>query len=703
MKLNIICFTLLLILYCLNATCQELTWEWASFATSKESNRVFSNVGCGYHNIIYAICEYDSTIYVGDTVLRHPEFQDGTPVNSAVILYNTSGEFISLIDLYTIPNGLIFNTSTGVDESENLNIFGSFQKKVFIQDTMINHSYTPYLDQPDIMVVQLNKNHEINWIRTVGGTLSDQVLSQAVLKNGDMYIHSDHVASSSPTCVIDFFQQDTIVATHGFNAISKLNHAGILEWRNEVAGHFYISRIFLGNDSLFYFWGVAHSNVTINNDTTIFSENPLAYIPFIYCFDTNGILKRAEFADFPLHPLGLSVDPNHNFYISAYVQDTLIIELDTTIVPPDHYYRFIGKFDSEYRPIWYHIIHETANQQLGPIGFTPYENDLVFASYANKNVQIGDSMIVITGNKRAFVGIFNQVGEIKALTVSNITGEFPSANVSIDRCGDILLAGNFRGEIYLENDTTGSYYPSRFDAIIAKIDRFEPAELDMGPDTTGCKEYLLVCPPGYQEYSLNDSLFFQSSILIKETGNYVFGCSDHGCWAYDTLYIDIHPGVSVDIGHDTSMFIKDSITLCVPEIFDSIRWFDGSGDFIKTIYGKDYQAGVLPVWVDVFSGPCSASDTLLLEIKSDFGIGESGMLQIRVYPNPFRDELFIETTEAIKRIRIIDYMGIPCFTQEFYNDSERYIIDAQVLEKGIYFLQIYTCNDQIMVAKILKN
>ncbi len=625
-------FTLLFLLVVFAAVGQELSWQWASFATSKTVNRVFSSFTCGFQNDIYAVCEYDSLICAGDTVIRHPEIYGENSANSVVINYNTNGEFIDLVDLHTLPGSMIFDTRPGVDHNGNLTISCSFSKRLFIQDTIINHCNTPYIDLQDILVVQLNKAREINWARTIGGTLSDQVFGHVIDQNGDIYVLSDHVAGGSPPTVIDFFQQDTVITNVGFTALSKLSQDGIFEWRIDFIGDMSTFRMFLGKDNFLYFWGTARSHFTINNDTTIYSGNSSLYLPFVCRIRDDGSVLMAEFADFPVNPGGLSVDINGDYCLSAYVYDTLIIGKDTTIVPENLSYRLIGKFDSLYRPVWYHVVPTVANQQMGGLGFALDGEDLVFASYSNRDVQIGDTVIDIPAGRTAFVGIFDPAGNLKTITVSSIYGEFPAANIQLDKCGNLLLAGNLRGSIYLENDTASSYWSIRFDATLAKIKRYEPGLLNIGPDTNACEEYLLTAPPGYSEYSLNGSLTNQNSFLIGETGSYVIGCSDNGCWVYDTISIGIHPGITLEIGNDTTLYTSDSIMFVVPAVYDSIRWFDGTGSFEKVIYGKDYLPGKIPVWANVFSGPCSASDTLMLEIRSNFGIEEPEDHPVIVYP-----------------------------------------------------------------------
>lgn len=682
---------------------QEWKWNWASFATARTVNSSFASSTGGYHSIIYSKCEYDSLICAGDTVIRHPEIYGSNTSNCAVIMYDYSGAFIDLVDLHTLPGAMIYNTAMGVDENENLTLSCSFSRRVFIQDTIINHCNTPYIDLLDVMVAQLDKNREINWARTIGGTLSDETFGQIVMPNGDIYILSEHIAGGSPPTVIDFFQQDTVIVTQGFTAISKLDQNGIFHWRIKLNGNFSVSNLLHGKDGLLYLWGDSKSPVIINDHDTVTSGNPSLMLPFICSFDPDGTVLNAEFVDFPINPRGLTVDSKHNFYVSAAIYDTLVIQDDTTIVPQDLSYQFLGKFDPKCQPVWYHIFPTVANQQLGGFCCVPEGDDLVFASYSNRSVPFGDTTIEIHNARKAFIGIFDQKGDLKEITISNVYGEFLSSSLMLDKCGDFILSGHLAGSIYLEDDTASSYSQMKFDAAVAKVQRFEPAVLNLGPDTSGCREYWLAGPPGLLEYSLNDSLMNQNYYRITETGNYIFGCSDDGCWAYDTIFIGIHPGIALDLGSDTAIFLKDSITLTVPAVYDSIRWFDGSGGFVKVIYGNDYLPGTYHVYADVFSGPCSTSDTLLLEIKSDFGIEELSGPFIYAFPNPFRNNLFIEVSEGINKINIIDYQGIIRYSREIDSASGKIKLELDDLGCGIYLLKVTTLHDKIFVVKIVKD
>lgn len=693
-------FTLLFLLFVFTGRGQEWKWQWASFATAKTVNSTFASSTCGYHSIIYLKCEYDSLICAGDTVIRHPEIYGSNTINCAVIMYDYSGEFIDLVDLHTLPGAMIYNTAMGVDENENLTLSCSFSRRVFIQDTIINHCNTPYIDLLDVMVAQLDTGLEINWARTIGGTLSDQVFGQIVTPNGDIYILSEHIAGGSPPTVIDFFQQDTVITTKGFTAISKLDHNGIFYWRIKLNGNFSVSHLLPGKDGLLYLWGNSKSPVIINDQDTVMSANPSLMLPFICCFSPDGTVLNAAFADFPINPRGLTVDSKHNFYISAEIYDTLVIQDDTTIVPQNLYYQFLGKFDPKYQPLWYHIFPTVVNQQLGPFGYVPDGDELVFASYSNKSVPFGDTTIEIHNARKAFIGILDQSGVLKNITISNVYGEFPASNVMIDKCGDFIISGNLAGSIYLEDDTASSYSQMKFDAAVAKVQRIEPAVLNLGPDTSGCLEYWLAGPPGLLEYSLNDSLMHQNYCRITETGNYIFGCSDAGCWTYDTVFISIMPGLSMNLGNDTSIFINDSIILSVQPVYDSVKWFNGSDSNTLIIDGKDYQPGIIPVWARVYSGPCSAVDTLLLTIKTDFGLNETSIPDLTVFPNPFTNSLTIESSDQIKSISIYNQLGIICFDHKYTRETNRITIKTHNWKSGVYILRVTGINDSVMLKKI---
>jgi hypothetical protein len=83
-----------------------------------------------------------------------------------------------------------------------------------------------------------------------------------------------------------------------------------------------------------------------------------------------------------------------------------------------------------------------------------------------------------------------------------------------------------------------------------------------------------------------------------------------------------------------------------------------------------------------------------IDIQMDLvtGINRPGTELFRIYPNPAQDILNIESNLPIRRIRIINALGIVVFTEE-YNDETFLCIDISEIANGIYFISVESAND----------
>jgi hypothetical protein len=171
---------------------------------------------------------------------------------------------------------------------------------------------------------------------------------------------------------------------------------------------------------------------------------------------------------------------------------------------------------------------------------------------------------------------------------------------------------------------------------------------------------------------------------------------------YDTICIDIQPGFSFDIGNDTVIFMNDTILFSLPDIYDSITWFDDTHSTSTFIYGNAHSPGILPIWAEVYIGPCFSRDTLLLDIIDDSGLTSWDDPGIKVFPNPFNGELIVEYHGNINKTSIIDIDGHVLFSKEFDGEKGNLRIGTEGLKSGIYLLKIETGDGRIITRKVVK-
>jgi hypothetical protein len=85
--------------------------------------------------------------------------------------------------------------------------------------------------------------------------------------------------------------------------------------------------------------------------------------------------------------------------------------------------------------------------------------------------------------------------------------------------------------------------------------------------------------------------------------------------------------------------------------------------------------------------------------ESSVGIEGYNLLKsdLSIYPNPANDIVFIRSTEKIKNVNCINYLGQQVDVN-FKNNS----IDISSLPKGLYFLNVNSDKDKTIVKKIIK-
>ncbi|MCD4790458.1 MAG: T9SS type A sorting domain-containing protein [Bacteroidales bacterium] len=683
---------------------QNWQWEWAHTITKKGYFAWLNFQDSDLLNNLYSTCPYDTILFLPDTTFYHPEQTPETNSNVAIIIHNSRGEYISAIDMYAAPDYKIFNPKINTDYSGNSYASCTFSSKVYIQDTIINHNNYSNIFLPDGLIVKFNNQNKIVWATLIQNTLGQYIHDLIVYPNGEIYCLSEQVGSlSTPTTTI-FFEQDTVFSDHDFTSVTKLDNNKNIIWRKDLHGEISSYNLIQGNDSLFYLIGNTISDIILDQDT-LFHPNPIptTSIPFLLVLDKFGNVQFFDFQEFLVYPQYLEVNSNGEKYISGTIVDTLIILQDTIIPPEDSYYRFVGKFNSFFQPLWYYYLPRINNQSQGYMSLELAQDNLIFMITCYDDFQIADTTISIPNGQEAFIGEFSSNGELLYITNTVTSSEFNPTCLTLDNCKNPIISGSFQGVSYLGSDTIHSYSNNTHDGFIAKLIRNETTNIDLGSDTSVCEQFTMIFPADYQYYIANDSILFLNYFLVNETGMYILGCADeNGCWAFDTINIQIHPGLEINLGIDTTIRENDTIVFSIPDQYESYLWFNGSTSNKITIIGNEYGIGTFPVWIEVSDGPCVETDTILLTIKSEFGIAEFLNSAINIYPNPFTDYFTIEIKPEFQALEIIDLDGTIKLSKEIKKPNIKTLkIVAENLTKGIYLLKIKT-SKQNLIKKIIK-
>lgn len=96
--------------------------------------------------------------------------------------------------------------------------------------------------------------------------------------------------------------------------------------------------------------------------------------------------------------------------------------------------------------------------------------------------------------------------------------------------------------------------------------------------------------------NIGDTVRIESYIVTRDSANV-------GCVARDTVKISILPIHEVDLGADLSICPLDSVSLSIPNVWDTQTWFDGSTELSVMVGTGEY-------WVEVTDSICSKTDTI---------------------------------------------------------------------------------------------
>jgi hypothetical protein len=162
----------------------------------------------------------------------------------------------------------------------------------------------------------------------------------------------------------------------------------------------------------------------------------------------------------------------------------------------------------------------------------------------------------------------------------------------------------------------------------------------------------------------------------------------------------------VYLGRDTTLFDNQSITLDAGSGFDSFLWSNNKTSQKITIDTNGIGLATKLFWVKVKQNSCEGYDSVnitFVEFKSvmntEFGFN------IRVFPNPARDMIFIKVDKQPENMTLIlkDLNGKCLVLKEniSFKDNVSSQIDVSEFPAGIYFVNLIN-HENSVVVKILK-
>ncbi len=164
----------------------------------------------------------------------------------------------------------------------------------------------------------------------------------------------------------------------------------------------------------------------------------------------------------------------------------------------------------------------------------------------------------------------------------------------------------------------------------------------------------------------------------------------------------IHSLPFFDLGNDTIVFIDQNITLDIgiPEYF--YLWSNGSDLSYIEISGSEIGLGDHTYWVAVTDANlCTNSDSIKVTVIDPTKLKIANTVNsIKIYPNPARNLIIIETNKAGQySIEITSLNGQQILMADMEGTTHQ--IDLSSFQKGVYFITIRS-DDFVTTKKIIK-
>lgn len=214
-----------------------------------------------------------------------------------------------------------------------------------------------------------------------------------------------------------------------------------------------------------------------------------------------------------------------------------------------------------------------------------------------------------------------------------------------------------------------------------------------------------------------------------------FGWGQSFSWyPNDTISTDLNPNLEVEMKMNQVNLTGDTLELGIEVVYNDIP---GSWDGMVCIYGLclghipsvGFTWNQSPVWgtdsayVRLTANPMGGTEPCMLRIRvhnlnhpfdtdtatwilnssyltaEDYMLGEN---KVKLFPNPSKNELNIESKFEFDEIRIVDYSG-RVIEERKVIATETLKINTSAYRKGSYMIMAYQKGTQILKSSFIKN
>lgn len=164
---------------------------------------------------------------------------------------------------------------------------------------------------------------------------------------------------------------------------------------------------------------------------------------------------------------------------------------------------------------------------------------------------------------------------------------------------------------------------------------------------------------------------------------YLMAVHPNGCVVMDSVFVEIHPAPQLSVNNDT-ICAGEQAVVSVNGDAVSYEWSNGSSSqtlILTATKDESYQ-----VTATTAKG-CQATAEASVKVLVCTGINEGDMLEVRVYPNPTQNRLFVSWPATSGELIMRDLSGKVVSRHLLQNGINE--LSLPLLPTGVYFYSIY--------------
>lgn len=352
-------------------------------------------------------------------------------------------------------SGNVYSNSVVTDGQGNSYVTGWYEYNATFGSTQISSVNGSH----DIFLAKYDNAGNLLWVRSAGGTGSENSASVALDQLGNCYITGEFQGTAA-------FGTQSVNSSGGYDIfVAKYSPVGEILWVKKAGGadHDFGLSICKGYHGALYITGYF-------SGTANFGSHPITSISgwdiFLARIDTAGQFLWSKGAGGLLYDYGTDVaaDTTGNAYLTGYFSSNAAFDT-MVVVGSGSADAFISKADKSGKFLWVKQDGGSMNDYAWGITSDHIGNSAI-AGYFEGTMQIGGTSLVSAGNTDVFLISYNTNGEVQwAQSGGGSQSEYLS-DVFKTPDGSVYITGRFEGSAGFQQKSLTSFGSS--DAFVIK-------------------------------------------------------------------------------------------------------------------------------------------------------------------------------------------------------------------------------------------